>query len=318
MTTLNSRVIFAATSTTKDNKQLKTISASDQAQSASVRVNLTETQPIMNKEQPNADFRKVPMPHTPGEKHRMVNIAIALGLTTRKQGVLEGDRIPKQMPFFLSLMPSFCKTCSPGYNYSFFVAHDQDDTWFTQPKFVQDFTKYFFAYVEKNCTRDSMYSLHLIACQYNKKVAWSQNDAVIEAYLSGMDYFYRINDDTIMVTANWTESFMAELFSMSPPRVGVVGPTHQRGNMRDLTYDFTHKTHLEIFGFYYPRCFVDWDADVWITRTYLPGRSVKLPNVHLLHTQQKGKRYQQHSNPQSIINAIIDKGKDLIARWVNA
>ena len=35
--------------------------------------------------------------------------------------------------------------------------------------------------------------------------------------------------------------------------VGAVGPACRQGNRRILTHDFTHKTHMEIFGGqYYP------------------------------------------------------------------
>ncbi len=63
----------------------------------------------------------------------------------------------------------------------------------------------------------------------------------------------RINDDTEMETSGWTEAFIRTLASYDPPNVGVVGPNHSGGNTGLLTYDFTHKTHMEIFGFYYPR-----------------------------------------------------------------
>ena len=37
------------------------------------------------------------------------------------------------------------------------------------------------------------------------------------------------------------------------------------GNIAILTHDFVHRTHVDIFGFYYPRVFTDWFADDWIT-----------------------------------------------------
>ena len=49
-------------------------------------------------------------------------------------------------------------------------------------------------------------------------------------------------------------------------QVGVVGPHHQGGNTGILTYDFVHRTHVDIFGFYYPRVFSDWFGDDWITK----------------------------------------------------
>jgi hypothetical protein len=59
----------------------------------------------------------------------------------------------------------------------------------------------------------------------------------MEAYLSGMEYFYRINDDTILETPGWTEAFIWNLAQFDPPNIGIVGPNHRGGNYRVLTYE---------------------------------------------------------------------------------
>jgi hypothetical protein len=56
-----------------------------------------------------------------------------------------------------------------------------------------------------------------------------------------------------MLSVKWTETFIGQLGSMSPRFVGVVGPKHSGGNTAILTYDFVHRRHIEMFGFYYPR-----------------------------------------------------------------
>ena len=98
----------------------------------------------------------------------------------------------------------------------------------------------------------------LIKCNHNGKPAWAQSDAMMEAYLDGMDYGYRINDDTLLTSKGWTESFISVLESFDPPNVGVVGPTHSGGNNKILTYDFTSNKHIDIFGYHYPRLYTDW------------------------------------------------------------
>ena len=95
---------------------------------------------------------------------------------------------------------------------------------------------------------------------------------MLAGYLDNRDYYFRVNDDTSLSTSGWTEQFITVLGAMDPPNVGVVGPNHHGGNEFILTHDFVHHTHLEIFGFYYPRTFSDWYADDWITYVYLPGR----------------------------------------------
>ena len=103
-------------------------------------------------------------------------------------------------------------------------------------------------------------NVRYVKCNYTGKPAWAQNDAMMEAYIDGMDYGYRINDDTLLRTRGWTEKFISALESFNPPNVGVVGPTHSGGNNKILTYDFTSNKHIDIFGYHYPGLYTDWYA----------------------------------------------------------
>ena len=116
--------------------------------------------------------------------------------------------------------------------------------------------------IKQACQKKSVVikKIKLVQCKHNGKPAWAQNDAMMEAYLDGMDYGYRINDDTLLQTTGWTEKFIGALESLDPPNIGVVGPTHSRGNMNILTYDFTSMKHIDIFGYHYPKLFTDWFA----------------------------------------------------------
>ena len=116
--------------------------------------------------------------------------------------------------------------------------------------------------LQQDCSKRNVTvkKVDLVHCNHNGKPAWAQNDAMMEAYIDGMDYSYRINDDTLLGTPGWTEKFVNVLESMDPPNVGVVGPTHSGGNLKILTYDFTSSIHVDIFGFHYPKLFTDWFA----------------------------------------------------------
>jgi len=137
---------------------------------------------------------------------------------------------------------------------------------------------------------------------------------MLEAYLDHVDYMYRINDDTRMLTGGWTEKFISTLEGYDPPRVGVVGPKHSGGNVGILTYDFVHRTHVDLFGFYYPRIFTDWFGDNWITRVYKPNRSTKLSNVRLAHTLGLGRRYAVHSNIGKHLGDQLTHGIHVVSR----
>ena len=47
-------------------------------------------------------------------------------------------------------------------------------------------------------------SLHLVTCTHAGLPTWAQNDAMLEAYIDHVDYFYRINDDTKYVDRSFT------------------------------------------------------------------------------------------------------------------
>ena len=201
------------------------------------------------------------------------DIAIGMGITSRK---LYPKKKVSDWPFFAQLLASFCKTASDGYNYHFFVAYDFDDKYFTVSKLHGEFAEEFRRYTYQYCSASSSYSLHFIQCSHKGKPANAQNDAMIAAYMLNMGYFYRVNDDSIMKTARWTELFIEALGKFDPPNIGVVGPNHKGGNMHILTYDFVSMHHVNIFGYYYPRIFTDWWGDSWISMVYRPGRVAKV------------------------------------------
>jgi GT2 family glycosyltransferase len=110
------------------------------------------------------------------------------------------------------------------------------------------------------------------------------------AYEEGMDYFVRINDDTVFITSNWSTLAIDVLRSYDPPDVGVVGPTCNEGNTGIiLTHDMVHRTHLDIFPYYYPPVFENWFSNTWITRVYKPDRSTKLTTWTVEHLIQRNR-----------------------------
>ena len=220
-------------------------------------------------------------------------IAVGSGITSRKLSNVSEKNIGEKFQFFRTFLPTFCHTASPPFVYKFYLAYDRIDQVFINERLRDAFQREFHAAVASGSCRDRciIANLSMVECHYAGKPTWAQNDAMLEAYLDDVDYFYRVNDDTRMLTGGWTEKFISTLENYDPPRVGVVGPKHTGGNVGILTYDFVHRTHVDIFGFYYPHVFTDWWGDTWITRVYKPNRSTKLQEVHLAHTLGLGQRY---------------------------
>ncbi len=244
------------------------------------------------------------------------SIAIGCGITTRKQGLITADSLITDVPFFKGLLASFCYTATADYDYHFYVSHDHDDPFFQTEMSHRVFQMAFYTIVANHCPNSFNVSLHLVECNHTGHPAWAQNDAMMAAYMDNMEFYYRVNDDTIMESSGWTEKLIAELARMNPPYVGVVGPFFREGNYAILTHDFVHRTHIDVFGFYYPRVFTDWFADDWITGVYHPARSRKLPMVRVKHTMEQGSRYVVHFEKAGKVDLEVKVGRTILSRWL--
>ena len=244
-------------------------------------------------------------------------VGLAVAITSKGSVWKTTEKILQTFPFFHTLLPSFCATVTPGVaNFHFFISFDDQDSFFKDPRLLCIFTDLFHTSLATHCghlNADEV-SLHLVQCNHNKHPAWAQNDAVWTAYLFNMEYIYRLNDDSKLISKHWLERMVTTLREFDPPNLGVVGPNHKGGNTAILTYDFVHKTHLELFGFHYPRVFINWSADNWITDVYSPERMRKLVDVVLRHTLEKGQRYKQVAWPAEHIKPVVEAGKAVIER----
>ena len=224
--------------------------------------------------------------------------------------------IPGEMPFFNQLLPSFCRTCSLSWDYHFYLAHDDNDPFFSSNNANQLFSRYFYGVVAGECSEAVQVDLHVVACGHNGMPSWAQNDAMMAAYMDGIAYYYRVNDDTVMETTDWTEKLVDQLLRFNPPNVGVSGPWFRDGNIAILTHDFVHRTHIDIFGFYYPRVFTDWFADDWITGVYWPERCRKVPGTKIRHTMARGSRYVVHFEKANRVAIEVEVGKSVVRKWI--
>ena len=76
------------------------------------------------------------------------------------------------------------------------------------------------------------------------------------AYRDGCDYFIRVTDDAFFNSVGWASIGINRLLKFKPPNMGVVGPTFDYGNFAILAFDMTHRTHYNLFQYYYPPEFV--------------------------------------------------------------
>ncbi|ELT88348.1 hypothetical protein CAPTEDRAFT_185292 [Capitella teleta] len=251
-------------------------------------------------------------------KSNRTSIAIGLAITTRDQEFLSIDNLQYRTPFLKTLLPTFCKSASSGFDYHFYVAFDLNDPHLRQDEFLMAIHQCFLSMVKELCVSSSSFFLHFVQCNHNRSPSWAQNDAMMEAYMDGVDFYYRVNDDTQLLSPQWTEAFIEALAGFDPPNIGVVGPSHKGGNERILTYDFVHHSHIDIFGLYYPRLFTDWWADNWMTKVYGSARTMKVPSVRVMHTLEAGTRYNVQYDVSSLLEAQIADDRATLSRFLEA
>ncbi|ESO00743.1 hypothetical protein HELRODRAFT_195119 [Helobdella robusta] len=196
----------------------------------------TTSQPSKQQQQLNIGEEKQSEQHIP-----TIKVAIGSGLTSAGIVSLTEENLSEKMYMFTKFLPSFCKTASVNvsegierqlkennnnnnnnkdknknsvnnrplqYEYHFYIAYDYVDKTLNDLIKSGSFYKTFNQTVTKHCPNSLKFGLHFVRCDHTKHPAWAQNDAMIEANLDDVEYFYRINDDTIMVSGNWTNQFI--------------------------------------------------------------------------------------------------------------
>lgn len=223
-----------------------------------------------------------------------------------------------------TLLQSFLPTAQPQYEYRFYFAYDTTDPVYNKTSLRDEVTNSFNHMVSteaqkrgpSTCLHVELYWVH---CNYSGKPSWAHNDAVLAAYNEGADYVLRINDDTEMpLRLDWLEAFIVDLRSRRPiPNLGVVGPAHEGGNLAILTHDFTHWTHVAVFGYHYPRSLPDWSSDDWITLVYGQFNSTvlmcKRDDVKVVHKLAEARyRWTEARIREKILQEEVLKGRQTV------
>ena len=233
----------------------------------------------------------------------MTSIAILVPVTSRNQSYKSlGD-----VPFFKCLYPSFNLTKNEGYTYTFFIGYDDDDLFYK--KHHTNFDSHFKVF-------------ELSGCQHGPARAW--NKLAMLAYEdvnAKYDYFFQIGDDVTLETFGWTTHFIEKL--KSHRNLGVVGPCNienytQRissGNRAVIENAFVHRTHLDIFGYFFHPEIANWYCDNWITEIYKDTYS-EIQTVFTCLNSIRDNRYIISNIGSSINSLIIESSKKLIPKRV--
>ena len=214
-------------------------------------------------------------------------------------------------------LPSITRTYEPNkYEYTIFIGYDTDDLFFDNNVTLSTLRKW----VEINIPFASLEIVSFI--NHLHKPGPIMNFISNEAYKKQCDFMYRINDDTELITPNWTSAFVSTLRSFTPPLHGVVGPICHQGNPDILTHDFVHRSHLSLFQIHYPPELTDWWLDDWISLVYGETNTQKLDNCEVRHHlipiggDDYYRRYYINKQARELLPSLLDQGRKKIKDYL--
>jgi hypothetical protein len=181
----------------------------------------------------------------------------------------------QDLPPLKYLFPSIIDTVEPTVaRYWIAVAADTGDPWYDNAGAQAEMAAWFaaewarrWAHAGNYCAPRLTFDVYDNTHSCNVRAV---NYVSMRGYMEGADYFYRVNDDTILHKSNWTSLFIASLAAMRPiPNLGVVGPVDAVRDDSVLTHSMVHRAHFKLFTLHFSALFCNWWSDDWIQAVYV-------------------------------------------------
>ena len=268
-----------------------------------------------------------------GLGHRSAKIALCVPMTSRGTDMSTVDQSPLWFNLFASFMESI-DWLNNQHEYTFYLGldrgdplYDTGDAWSDMRRAFAKNTRRALTWLNfQNLTQKAILNkkLHLKLMHF-EDTAGAPSQVVVglvnQAYEDGHDYFFQVNDDTVIVSKDWVSSFIEALRS-NPimPNLGITGPV-DTNNDRILTHAFAHRTHVDIFGAFFPPAFKNWWSDDWISTVYGSLHTFRMSDVLITHNVQSQKtgafnRYTIDESAQYNLRRELARGFVKINTWL--
>lgn len=158
-------------------------------------------------------------------------------------------------------LKTFLLTQNKEYNYTFYIGYDEEDRIYS--KSSEQHVIKLFETVFKNVT----FKFILLSGVEKGHVTKMWNILFKQAYDDGCEYFFQCGDDIYFKSNNWVKDCITEL--QLHDNIGLTGPLNN--NNRILTQAMISRTHMEIFGYFFPEEIINWCCDDWYNFVYRPN-----------------------------------------------
>lgn len=243
--------------------------------------------------------------------NKKIKIAFLVPSTSNKRDYKNYD----DCDFIRILLSSFIYTYNSKnsfFEYTFYLGHDYDDKFYVKNK-------------EKiiNYVKSLNLNIKIKIIEINLKerghLSEIWNILFKNAIDDDNDYFYQLGDDIRIIDSDWEIKFISQLKKYN--NIGVIGPL-DLNNDGLLTQSFVHKTHFNIFGYYFPKIIKNLYVDNWIEHVYKSffnnNRSFKVDDLRVINSGGP----QRYNNPKKYemlksYHEALKEGKQIYNNYIN-
>ena len=199
------------------------------------------------------------------------------------------------------MINSFKQYTNDNFEYKLFIGYDYDDTFYNN---TDNITFY----------ENQGIPIEFIQLNVDKgHVTKMWNILATRAYNDGFDYLYACGDDIIFNNMGWMDECINLLLRNN--NVGLTGPLTTNGNNYILTQCFVHRTHIDIFNFFYPEEITNWYCDNWINDLY-SDLIYKLPIDNYSCSNSGGGERYTIVHCDGLIGNLVEKHKKLLNEYL--
>lgn len=190
---------------------------------------------------------------------------VAIGFPTTSRSVKEFW----DLPFLMMFLPTISSSLDlegdlHQYELSFYIGYDEGDRVYDNRELLRRIigkARSTFADLGAPNVKFTFVRLGVSgAVTYIWNVLFSMSMA------DGADYYYQVNDDLRFTSFGWLQTFVGQLDRQGG--FGVVGPNDPAFNCKIMTQTMVSRLHWEIFGWFFPPEFRNWQCDTWVSLVY--------------------------------------------------
>jgi hypothetical protein len=248
----------------------------------------------------------------------LTRIALILPTTSKKRNYINYQ----DCDFISILLHSFLVTYDKynNFEYTFYLGYDHDDIFYLENK--DNIINYFKNLKIKNLT------IQMIKINLKERGHLSEiwNILFKKAIKDNNDYIYQLGDDIRFLDKNWEINFISKLKENN--NIGVIGPM-DLNNDKILTQSFVHKTHYNIFQYYFPKIIKNLYIDNWIENVYKKNifclfslkqnKSFKIKDIRIINSGGS-QRYNNLSESEMVksYNLAMKEGKIMLNKYLKS